>query len=47
MDLKIASALASEMQGALPEGTTGVLYYNILNYVVVKKQNVDNAGGGS
>lgn len=47
MDLKIASELASEMQGALPEGTTGVLYYNILNYVVVKKQNVDNAGGGS
>ncbi|AUV57299.1 hypothetical protein [Lactobacillus phage Satyr] len=47
MDLKIASELASEMQGAFPEGTTGVLYYNILNYVVVKKQNVDNDGGGS
>lgn len=47
MDLKVNSDLAAEMQGALPEGTTGVLYYNILNYVIVKKQNVDNAGSGS
>lgn len=47
MNLKVDNKMASEMQGALPEGNTGLLYYNILNYVVVKKQSVDNAGGSS
>lgn len=47
MDLKVKDDLIGDMQGFFPEGSTGMLYYNILNYVVVKKQNVDNDGGGS
>lgn len=47
MDLKVQDELLGEMQGTFPEGSTGLLYYNIMNYVVVKKQNVDNAGGAS
>lgn len=47
MDLKVKEDLIGDMQGFFPEGSTGMLYYNILNYVVVKKQNVDNDGGGS
>ena len=47
MDLKVKDDLIGDMQGFFPEGSTGMLYYNILNYVVVKKQNVDSDGGGS
>lgn len=47
MDLRVKDDLIGDMQGFFPEGSTGMLYYNILNYVVVKKQNVDNDGGGS
>lgn len=47
MDLRVKDDLIGDMQGFFPEGSTGMLYFNILNYVVVEKRNVDSDGGGS
>lgn len=47
LDLKVSDEMSSEMEGAFPEGSTGLLFYRVMNYVVVKKQSVDNAGGSS
>lgn len=47
MDLRVKDDLIGDMQGFFPEGSTGMLYYNILNYVIVEKRNVDSDGGGS
>lgn len=47
MDLRVKDDLIGDMQGFFPEGSTGMLYFNILNYVIVEKRNVDSDGGGS
>ena len=42
MKLKVAGDLSDQMQSFFPVGSTGMLSYDLYNYVIVKEQSVDN-----
>lgn len=42
MKLKVAGDLSEQMQSFFPTGSTGVLSYDLFNYVIVEEQSVDN-----